>query len=99
MDLNITDTSKAVFFAYAKDAGNWNGSPLVGGNVGGGRGERGNLTQLKQAGLIETQVDEGKWPTTARYSYGTYGFTALPTWIHFTALGREYARELGVRYI
>ena len=81
MDLSITDTITAVFLAYAKDAGNWNGSPLVGGNVGGSKAERGNLTQLKKAGLIETQVDEGC------------------TWIYFTELGREYARELGVGYV
>jgi predicted DNA-binding ArsR family transcriptional regulator len=81
MDLSITDTSRAVFLAYAKDAGNWNGSPLVGGNVGGSKAERGNLTQLKKAGLIETQVDEDD------------------TWIYFTELGREYARELGVGYV
>ena len=56
---NITQTSLEVFLAYAKDAGNWNGTPLVGGNVGGGKEERGNLTQLKQKGLIETFKDEG----------------------------------------
>lgn len=55
----ITPTSLAVFLAYAKDAGNWSGTPLVGGNVGGSKEERGNLTQLKQAGLIRTSVDEG----------------------------------------
>lgn len=81
MDPSITEASRAVFLAYAKDAGNWNGSPLVGGNVGGSKAERGNLTQLKKAGLIETQLDEGN------------------TWIYFTQLGREYARELGVSYI
>jgi|LakMenE18May11ns_1017448.scaffolds.fasta_scaffold7068913_1 hypothetical protein len=56
---NITETSLKVFLAYAADAGNWNGTPLVGGNVGGGKEERGNLTQLKQKGLIETFKDEG----------------------------------------
>lgn len=55
----ITEASKQVFIAYAKDAGNWNGQPLVGGNVGGSKEERGNLTQLKRAGLITTQIDEG----------------------------------------
>jgi hypothetical protein len=58
-NVNITDASKAVFIAYAKDAGNWSGTPLVGGNVGGSKGERGNLTQLKRAGLINTVRDEG----------------------------------------
>jgi hypothetical protein len=56
---NITETSKQLFIAYAKDACNWSGQPLVGGNVGGTKEERGNLTQLKQAGLIVTFVEEG----------------------------------------
>jgi hypothetical protein len=56
---NITETSLAVFLAYAADADNWNGQPLVGGNVGGSKEERGNITQLKQAGLITTEIDEG----------------------------------------
>ena len=58
---NITEASLKVFMAYAKDAGNWNGTPLVGGNVGGSKEERGNLTQLKRAGLIETFQDDGLW--------------------------------------
>lgn len=56
---NITDTSLTVFLTYARDAGNWGGTPLVGGNVGGGAAENGNLTQLKKAGLIETFDYEG----------------------------------------
>lgn len=57
--MTITETSLNVFLAYARDAGNWSGQPMVGGNVGGSKAERGNLTQLKQAGLITTQVDDG----------------------------------------
>ena len=57
--VSITETSIAVFKAYASDAANWNGNPLVGGNVGGSKEERGNLTQLKKAGLVETFTDEG----------------------------------------
>ena len=56
---NITATSLQLFLAYAKDAANWNGTPLVGGNVGGTKEDRGNLTQLKQAGLLETFRDDG----------------------------------------
>lgn len=52
--MEITKTSLEVFLAYAKDACNWGGEPLVGGNVGGTPEERGNLTQLKKAGLIKT---------------------------------------------
>ena len=57
--INITDQSKALFLAYARDAGNWNGTPLVGGNVGGSKEDRGNLTQLKITGLLKTFQDEG----------------------------------------
>lgn len=55
----ITLQSAQVFFNYLEDAPNWSGAPLVGGNVGGSKEERGNLTQLKMVGLIKTQVDEG----------------------------------------
>jgi hypothetical protein len=57
--LGITEKSLDLFIAYAKDASNWSGTPLVGGNVGGSKEHRGNLTQLKKAGLIRTHVDEG----------------------------------------
>ncbi len=57
--MQITEKSLEVFLMYAKDAGNWNGTPLVGGNVGGSKEERGNLTQLKQAGLIRTEQESG----------------------------------------
>lgn len=53
----ITDTSLNLFLEYARDAANWNGTPLIGGNVGGTAADRGNLTQLKQAGLITTFSD------------------------------------------
>jgi len=56
---HITPTSLALFLAYAEDAGNWSGTPLVGGNVGGSKADRGNLTQLKMEGLITTFTDEG----------------------------------------
>lgn len=56
---NITPVSLALFLAYAEDAGNWSGQPLVGGNVGGSKEDRGNLTQLKRAKLITTCTDEG----------------------------------------
>jgi hypothetical protein len=78
MELNITERSKALFLAYAKDAGNWSGTPLVGGNVGASAEDRGNLTQLKQAGLLTTDRMDGH------------------LWVHFSDLGREYAREYGV---
>lgn len=59
IQMSITDQSLQLFLAYAKDAGNWGGTPMVGGNVDGSKEARGNLTQLKRAGLITTWVDEG----------------------------------------
>lgn len=59
MKTQITETSKALFLDFAADAGNWSGTPCVGGNIGGSKEERGNLTQLKKAGLITTWQDEG----------------------------------------
>ncbi|MEB3023387.1 MULTISPECIES: hypothetical protein [Mycolicibacter] len=55
---DITERSLELFLAYAQDAGNWSGTPLVGGNVGGSAEDRGNLTQLKRAGLIQTSPGE-----------------------------------------
>lgn len=57
---NITETSLKLFLEFARDAGNWSGTPCVGGNVGGSKEQRGNITQLKKAGLITTFVDEGQ---------------------------------------
>jgi hypothetical protein len=59
LDTDLTDASKRLFIAYAKDAGNWNGTPLVGGNVGGSKEDRGNLTDLKRRDLIETFREDG----------------------------------------
>ena len=60
-EIKLTAESRAVFRAYANDADNWSGVPLIGGNVGGSKEERGNLTQLKRAGLIATYRDGGTW--------------------------------------
>jgi hypothetical protein len=76
----ITPRSLELFLAYARDAGNWSGTPLVGGNVcvGGEREDRGNLTQLKRAGLLTTFVDDGN------------------AWVSFTAAGERLAAEHGI---
>lgn len=55
----ITDQSLQLFLAYAKDAVNWSGTPPLGGNVGSSKEDRGNLTQLKKAGLIQTFRSDG----------------------------------------
>jgi hypothetical protein len=55
----ITDACLARFAEYARDADNWSGSPLVGGNVGGDPADKGYILNLKKAGLITTWTDEG----------------------------------------
>lgn len=55
---SLTQQSLDLFLGYARDAGNWSGTPLIGGNVTAAA-ERGNLTQLKKAGLITTFTDRG----------------------------------------
>lgn len=63
-NIELTEASKALFVAYANDAGNWSGNPLVGGNVGGSKQDAGNLTDLKKKGLVTTHRDEGlEWLT------------------------------------
>jgi hypothetical protein len=56
----LTEKSLELFLNYARDAGNWSGTPLVGGNVGGTASDRGNLTQLKRAGLLTTSRFDGE---------------------------------------
>lgn len=59
MTATITAESLKLFLAFADDAGNWSGNPLVGGNVEVTAATRGNLTQLKKEGLLTTFRDEG----------------------------------------
>ena len=58
-NVQITEQSKSLFIAYFNDAGNWNGNPAIGHNVGDKPANKGNLTQLKGAGLVTAWVDEG----------------------------------------
>ena len=53
----LTPASAELLCEYADDAGNWSGMPLVGGNVGGTKEDRGNLTDLKVKGFIHTFED------------------------------------------
>lgn len=54
--MKLTPKSLQLFLDYAADADNWSGTPLVGGNVGGSKEDRGNLTQLKRAKLLTTWI-------------------------------------------
>lgn len=77
----LTPRSFELLVAHMKDAPNWSGSPLVGGNVKFTKEDRGNLTQLKQAGLIRTEVD---------------GDRKDLVWMYFTDSGKALAAELGI---
>ena len=57
--IQLTEGSLALFLAYAKDAGNWGGTPLVGGNVAQTATHNGNLTHLKKFGLLSTFRSDG----------------------------------------
>ena len=56
----MTAATLKLFLDLAKDAGNWNGMPMLDGNVKSSKELRGNLTHLKRAGLLGTQVDDGQ---------------------------------------
>lgn len=53
----LSNESLKLFLDYARDAGNWGGTPLVGGNVDGSYEANGYLLHLKQAGLLTTDRD------------------------------------------
>lgn len=57
-DTDITARSLELFLWYAEDAGNWSGNPWLDGNRDFTAEDRGNLTQLKKAGLLRTQEHE-----------------------------------------
>ena len=48
----------ARFLEYAADAENWNGQPMVGGNVGGDPADKGFLLNMKKNGWITTDEDD-----------------------------------------
>ena len=57
--MTLTPRTLELFLAFARDAGNWSGNPAIGGNVGGSKEDRGNITQMKRAGLVTTFTDDG----------------------------------------
>ena len=52
----LSEGALKLFLAYAADAGEWSGTPLVGGNVEHGMKENGYLTALKKEGLLTTFI-------------------------------------------
>lgn len=81
MNVQLTSSSIDLFIALAKDAGNWSGTPLFGGNVGGSNESKGHLTQLKKAGLVTTWQD----PDDKKLS-----------WVSFTKEGKAFAAKFGI---
>jgi hypothetical protein len=57
--IKITEASKALFVEIAKDAGNWGSMVPTDGNIDLTGAQRGNLTQLKKAGLVFTERHDG----------------------------------------
>lgn len=55
----VTLASEQLFKDLWADAPNWSGTPPTDGNVGMSAEERGNLTQLKRAGLLTTGRFDG----------------------------------------
>jgi len=51
----LTQETKKLFVSFAKDAPNWSGTPLL--DITSA--QRGNLSDLKKKGLVETFRDEG----------------------------------------
>jgi hypothetical protein len=78
--ITLTPESTALFVELVIDAGNWNGSPLFGGNVGRKPAAKGHLTALKKQGLVTTEFDENR----------------VCCWVRFTESGVDYARSIGL---
>jgi hypothetical protein len=60
--MKLTEATSKLFEELARDAGNWNGTPLVNGNVEVGTKTRGNLSDLVKKGLVTVQtIDGDEW--------------------------------------
>lgn len=56
--MNLTPASQALFEAIARNLGNWSGTPPCYDHIT--KENRGNLTQLKRAGLVTTFRSDGE---------------------------------------
>lgn len=77
----LSEGAHDLLIAYAKDAQNWDGTPLVGGNVDSSKQNSGYLLALKKQGYIKTYTD---------------GDRADLQWLVFTDKGIRYAEAMGV---
>lgn len=80
--MTLSEGAMQLFKEYANDAGNWNGMPLVGGNVMMNDERKGYLTDLKKKGLVTTYVDDED---------------TRCAWLSFTEEGKLLAKSLGVK--
>src|SRR5262245_54050501 len=80
-----------LFTDLAEDAGNWSGTPLLGGNVPTNSRTNGYLIHLKKAGLVTT--------FTERVEGLRRGRERTLTWVEFTEAGAAYAKELGISMV
>lgn len=65
-NIKITERSLQLFIQFAGDAGNWSGTPLVSLTAA----QRGNLVQLKKAGLVRTfESDDQTWLSFTELGY------------------------------
>ena len=78
----MTKETFDLFMAYAKDAGNWSGTPLVGGNVKTTPADLGRISHLKKSGYITTFAGTGS-DKNAKY-------------IDFTEKGKKFAATNGI---
>ncbi len=76
----LTTLELALFTEYAKDAPNWAGCPMVGGNVTHNKERDGVLTSLKKKGLVQTFGDSDN---------------KRIVWLEFTDDGRSLAASIG----
>lgn len=74
------------FLAYAKDAVNWGGTPLVGGNVGGDPADKGYIVNMKTAGLVTSFTDRDR----------RNGVVVADVFLTFTDAGRALALQHGI---
>lgn len=81
LSVKLSPKSEALFRDLIKDADNWSGTPLFGGNVGGDKKSAGNLTDLKKKELLTTCQDEENKNCQ---------------WVHFTDKGLDLAKEMGL---
>ena len=77
------DATTKRFLAYAADADNWGGTPLVGGNVGGEPADKGFIVNMKKRGWISTFDEKGPRGDTL-------------VWMEFTDLGKTIMADNGI---